>query len=205
MYIKIFVWGNLVHNSVFLETRVVVIATKGNHRRRRKTLCMFNSLFKTWRKRLQPATHFSRLLGQNYKKATFNTFLHLVGDFLEFPLHANTTAWSKSSCACSKFSFSGTNQCCRVAFFSHQTKNQKRELGKMRQLFFSQRSVGGKINFVRFQCVSVHANEAHLRLLHWRHVYPTWRHVNFFFEYKFSLYFSSVFVFLAYIQHQHQV
>lgn len=120
---KIFVWGNLVHKSVFLETRVVVIATKGNHRRRRKTLCMFNPLFKTWRKRLQPATHFSRLLGQNYKQATFNTFLHLVGDFLEFPLHANTTAWSKSSCACSKFSFSGTNQCRRVEFFSHQTKN----------------------------------------------------------------------------------
>ena len=84
---------------------------------------MFNPLFKTWRKRLQTATHFSRLLGQNYKQATFNTFLHLVGDFLEFPLHANTTAWSKSSCSCSKFSFSGTNQCRRVEFFSHQTKN----------------------------------------------------------------------------------
>lgn len=84
---------------------------------------MFNPLLKTWRKRLQTATHFSRLLGQNYKQATFNTFLHLVGDFLEFPLHANTTAWSKSSCSCSKFSFSGTNQCRRVEFFSHQTKN----------------------------------------------------------------------------------
>lgn len=46
-----------------------------------------------------------------------------MGDFLEFPLHANTTAWSKSSCSCSKFSFSGTNQCRRVEFFSHQTKN----------------------------------------------------------------------------------
>lgn len=167
---------------------------------------MFNSLFKTWRKRLQPATHFSRLLGQNYKQATFNTFLHLVRDFLEFPLHVNTTAWSKSSCACSKFSFSGTNQCRRVEFFSHQTpSDQKRELENMRRLFFSQRSVGGKINFVRFQCVSVHANEAHLRLLNWRHVYPTWRHVNFFFEHKFFLYFSSVLVCLAYIQHQPQV
>ena len=99
---------------------------------------MFNPLFKTWRKRLQTATHFSRLLGQNYKQATFNTFLHLVGDFLEFPLHANTTAWSKSSCACSKFSFSGTNQCRRWVL---QPSDQKRELGKMRQLetaiFFS--------------------------------------------------------------------
>ena len=163
---------------------------------------MFNPLFKTWRKRLQTATHFSRLLGQNYKQATFNTFLHLVGDFLEFPLHASTTAWSKSSCSCSKFSFSGTNQCRRVEFFSHQTKN-----GNLRRrdgYFFS--AVYWRENqLCRFQCVSVHANEAHLRLLHWRHVYPTWRHVNFFFEYKFSLYVSSVFVCLAYIQHQHQV
>lgn len=164
---------------------------------------MFNSLFETWRKRLQLATHFSRLLGQNYKQATFNTFLHLVRDFLEFPLHANTNAWSKSSCACSKFSFSGEELNTTTPFGSHQTKD-----GNLRTrdgYFFSQRSVGGKINFVRFQCVSIHANEAHLRLLHWRHVYPTWRHVNFFFEYKFFLYFSSVLVCLAYIQHQPQV
>ena len=84
---------------------------------------MFNSLFETWRKRLQLATHFSRLLGQNYKQATFNTFLHLVRDFLEFPLHANTTAWSKSSCACSKFSFSGEELNTTTLFGSHQTKD----------------------------------------------------------------------------------
>lgn len=102
---------------------------------------MFNPLFKTWRKRLQTATHFSRLLGQNYKQATFNTFLHLVGDFLEFPLHANTTAWSKSSCACSKFSFSGTNQCRRWVL---QPSDQKRELEKTRRLFFLSGLLAGK-------------------------------------------------------------
>lgn len=103
---------------------------------------MFNSLFKTWRKRLQLATHFSRLLGQNYKQATFNTFLHLVRDFLEFPLHANTTAWRKSSCPCSKFSFSGEELNTTTLFGSHQTKHGNLRTGD--SYFFLSGLLAGK-------------------------------------------------------------
>ena len=55
-------------------------------------------------------------------------------DFLEFPLHANTTASSKSSCACSKFSFSSEELNATTLFGSHQTKRQ--ELENTRRLFF---------------------------------------------------------------------